>query len=187
MRSSVQASLILAILLASCTDNATRGPYSLSEALDAGLPLPLYYPDPQADAQYSRLGATYYYFDLGDELRLDAYFTVEGSNDQLIRVARMSICTVCTLIGPPSEATGKQVLIQWAADSKGYTCGVLSDATSKEFVSGDAYQSCVFWIDKQGYGYKLYTIWSEDESVAFVNSLRQLSKNDDENSATPPQ
>jgi hypothetical protein len=171
MKPRLQTFWWVIMLLVACTNNVKQGPYSLDEAVDAELPLPLYYPDPQADAQYAHLGVTYYYFDWGDDLRLDAYFTVMGQDEQVVRVARMAICITCGLIGPPNEATGRQVLIDWADEGKGYTCRILSDATRNEFISGDAYKTCLVWGDEQGYRYKLYTVWSEDETVSFINSL----------------
>lgn len=169
------------ILLVACTNSVIKqGPYSLDEAMDAEVPLPLYYPDPQEGILYSQLGVTYYYFDWGDDLSLDVYFTIEGYNDQAVRVARMSLCTTCNLIGPLQEATGRQVRIDWATEGRGYTCGILSDATRNEFIPGDAYETCLFWGDEQGYGYKLYSTWPEDETVNLINSLLVItSKNTD--------
>lgn len=171
--------LATTLLIGACDGSKSRGPYVLQEVIDARLPLPLYYLDPDGKGAYSQLNETIYYFDLGDDLKLDIYFTILNSAESATRVSRITICAVCGLIGPTDEVIGKDVPISWAAEGIGSTCKVLSYATRNEFISGEAYQSCFFWMDEQGYKYKVYTIWPDDEAVKFINSLQKSAANTD--------
>src|SRR5262245_24538997 len=121
--------LLISILMSACAGGQTKGPYSFEEATKAQLPLPLLYIDLKKESLYAQLNKTFYYFDLGDELRLEIYFTGLSPMASTTRVSRVTICTTCTPIGPTDEATGKQVSISWAAEAVGYTCKILPEAT----------------------------------------------------------
>jgi hypothetical protein len=163
---------MLAIFMTGCTNNSVSGPYSLQEALDAQLPLPVY-ESSESVIGYSLLKTVYYYFDLGSELRLDTYF-VTSDGDKVIRVARMSLYTANGQLIATDEAGNKTISIDWAQGNKGGNCKVLPSVMVNEYVSGEDYQSCLFWFDQELRQYKLYTVWTEDEAVTFANSLSRV-------------
>ena len=167
--------LLVGLVLGACIGNSMKGPLSLDQAkVDVNVRLPLHNPGSIAD--YSQITPKYYYFDGDSELRLDTYFTTNAEAGNSIRLARMSTFNVNGQLVIPEEVTGKEVQIVWAQGDSGGKCKILSNDLSHEPLAGDPYQSCLYWFGKDGYRYKLYSVWSEDEAVNFVNALVEAKR-----------
>lgn len=167
--------LMLGLIASACTGNAVKGPLSLNEAKnDNNIRLTLHYPDPSTE--YSSFVGTYYYFDGNSELQLDAYFTSKDPQGELIRVAKLSTFNVNGQLVIPEEIVSGQVDIEWAQGSRADKCKVLSYGIRDEPITGNPYQSCLYWFGMDGFRYKLYTIWPESETTRFANSLIEIKR-----------
>lgn len=156
-----------------------EGPLSINEILDIDVRLPIYHLNSNASTSYKDLDITYYYFsDSSPELRLDTYFTIENSEGKKVRLARMSTFNLSGQLVDIDETKGEPpTSIIWSQEGGG-ACKVLPRAYRNDRITGDAFQSCLYWLDKDLNQYKLYTVWSEEEAVNFVNSLIQVKKPD---------
>jgi hypothetical protein len=154
--------------------------------LQTYLALPLYAARPESNSANAPLQTTYYLYDWGDGNRLDTYFSETSQSDQ--RVARLSIFSVSGQLVRTDETSGTEVPIAWSSTKLGGTCKLLVSEIGQEPLAGTAYRSCLFWIDPDGYGYKLYTIWPEADAVVFANSLTrvQRDKNPRQKGPVPP-
>jgi len=174
IRVSLLQTLLVILVLSSGCRKAVRGPLSVNEVLKADVHLPIHYLD--SDTTYQGLDAIYYYFGGPPELRLDTYFTVEDSEGRTVRVARMSTFNLSgQLVNIDETKRNPTMPITWAKDGGG-GCKVSSDAYRNDRITGDSFQSCLYWLDEDLYQYKLYAVWPEEEAVDFVNSLSVLEK-----------
>jgi hypothetical protein len=169
--------LIALFLLCSCGGRLRE--LSVDDVLDANILTPVHRPDPSSD--HGDLRLVYYYLGDYSEVLLVTYFLEEDSENQEVRVARMFTCRNCD--GPyPDEIQGKAASsVTWARGGTG-VCRVANidhehlAAYERDYVDGEPFQSCLFWVDENGIIYRLYTVWQEDESVDFANSLLVLEE-----------
>jgi hypothetical protein len=147
---------------------------SLDEALAAELPLPIYSLD------HTRLGfeapimAHYFYFDLGDEYRLETYFYVGDADNESGPVAVLVNTTLPDLMD--NELIEQTAAIQWAEEGSGHTCEVWAWFERAEVVGPAAYQSCLYW-KANGRHYKFYAVWPEVDAIRAVNALEAVPAN----------
>lgn len=167
---------ILLAVLVICS--GCREALSADEVLDAGVRIPIHCLNPNADTSYKELDATYYYFD-DSEVRLVTYFTTENSKGQMVRIARMSTCLNCGQLVNVDETRGlPPAPITWAKGTGG-TCRAHPPAYRDDWITGDPFRSCLYWMDENGIQYKLYTVWSEEEAVNFANALIVFEKDNE--------
>ncbi len=176
IRVGLQILLAIFILLTiiSC-GVVVKGPLSIDEILGTDVRLPIYYLDSNSSTSYKDLDITYYYFSDPPELRLDTYFTTENSEGEKVRLARMSTFNLSgQLVDVDETKGGPSITISWAQGDEGDLCQVLPRAYRNDRITGDVFQSCLYWLDKDLNQYKLYTIWPEAEAAEFINSLVQV-------------
>jgi len=136
--------------------------------------LPLYTSNSEAGGSYANLKTTYYLFRWDTDYRLDIYFSATDDGETDNRVARLLIYSAGGQLVNLGETVGELIPIVWSSNEQGSTCNVVASETEKDQVSGQAYRSCLFWIDKDGYGYKLYTVWSVADATVFANGLLRV-------------
>ena len=150
----------------------TRGQdMSLDEALAADLPLPVYTLDPARQDIQAPLTARYFYYNLGDEHRLETYFYAGAAEGDSGPVAALVNTTLPDL--EDKELIAPTTAIQWAAAGSGHTCEVWGWFERAE-VGPTTYQSCLYWQANGSY-YKFYAAWPEDETIQAVNALQAAS------------
>lgn len=161
-------SAILA-LFAGCASGSPEG-LSFEEIQRVDLRVPVHHPDSATVSTYGELSATYFYSE-PSEVMLVTYFTTENSEHQIIQVARLTTCLHCGQLVDTNATRGDSVTpVVWASGTTG-SCRPEFDTIAYERFVGEPFQSCLYWMDEQGFAYKLYTIWSEEMAVAFANSL----------------
>ncbi|MCP4537122.1 MAG: hypothetical protein GY832_08235 [Chloroflexi bacterium] len=171
----LQTFLAILVLSSGCR-KAVRGPLSIDEVLKANVCLPIHHLEINPNTSCQELDTTYYYFGNPPELRLDTYFTIETSEGETVRVARMSTFNLNGQVVNIDETKGNPTtLITWAKDGGG-VCKIFSDAYRNDRITGDSFQSCLYWLDQDLNQYKFYSVWPEKEAVDFVNSLSVLEK-----------
>ena len=147
-----------------------HSPFSVEEASKIeGLP-PLYRPAPHSNTPYANLDLIHYYYANLAELILEVYFVDTGPNSEPNRVAKIVVFRHVT---PRINYLDKQqIRVTWQDRDFVELCGIDSNEEDydRDGLAGEHYQSCVYWrLD--GDFYVLYTIWPEDETVDFINSL----------------
>jgi hypothetical protein len=122
------------------------------------------------------LNVIYYYYDLEDELRLDAYFVTGNSPNGVMRIARLSEYTLASQLVSPEEIvqSAAPLHLLWAKDEVAYSCKVLPVGIGNDLFNGDSYASCLYWFGQDGNRYKLYSVWSGDKAAGFANSLIEI-------------
>jgi len=159
--------LVILVLLAGCRE----GPQvlSLDEILNSDVGVPVYYLDPGSD--YTDLEVVYYYPDDMSEMLVATYFLAANSGSQTVRVAVMFTCRYCGGLIDASETRGQApASVTWARGDTG-ACRAEPPTYRENLYAGDPFQSCLYWFDQDGNVYKLYSVWSEEESVDFANLL----------------
>ena len=71
--------------------------------------------------------------------------------------------------------TRQIVLIDWAKNKRGYRCKI--DRVWPEHLSGDAYQSCIYWSDGRPFHHYFFSVWGEEETIDFINNNLKLLNN----------
>jgi hypothetical protein len=101
----------------------------------------------------------------------DTYFIVNGT-DEMVILARLRICAGCSLIGSPREVEGGiTVFLPAPFVLEAYTCNVVRQALQPETEEEPEYRTCMYWMDQNNYGYKLYTVWDLETTVRFLGQL----------------
>lgn len=169
----VGGALLLALILIA---PLRWGPYSLEQVLTTKNLPPLYQPAPYTN--YQDLGVAYYYKRSLAEVTLDAYFTTENQEGEIVRVALLSIYRYITVGG--LAMTHKKVPIKLAYEGFGRVCEVSLSENRDDTFPGNPYQSCLYWYAEGDNGatdiYIFHTIWSEEETVDFANFLIPAEK-----------
>jgi hypothetical protein len=163
--------LLVTILVVQCSSYPERVPLTLEQAIKAEVQLPLYVLKPERDARLEVENVVYYYFDFTSEIILDAYFTVQKTPGGDTRVAKLSVFNATGSLVISEETKPGEFSLDWAAQRRGYICKALPHSSRNDLISGDGYQSCLYWLGKERYQYKLYTVWPEDEAIQFVSLL----------------
>ena len=163
------------LFIIGCTDTEHK-PLSVYEIMEVNIPiLPIYHLP--ADI-YPNLEEVYYFYGEpgSSELRLDTYFLAKNSMSQKVRVARLSTFYLSGQFISVDETKGDLPEdIIWAKDG-GSSCKVLPSQAYyfDYFVDQRTFQSCLYWLDKDLFQYKFYSVWPEKDAVEFVNSLSIL-------------
>lgn len=145
----------------------------LMEDAQTVVPQPLYRVD--EESEYMTITTMYQVFE-GSEGNVDTYF-LEASDGDTIRVARLRTCSACTLVGLPGETDDPVSLnIGEPINQTAHTCSVDSNIVETEPYQGPQYITCLYWIDAEGYGNKIYSIWENQETISFLQSLIRLNK-----------
>ena len=159
--------LVISVLLTGCWGK--KKALSLDEILNSDVEVPIYYLDPSSG--YKDLKVVYYYSE-DSEVQLSTYFLTENLNSQTVRVAVLFTCRACGGLVDGSELHGDApVPVAWAQGLTG-ACKVLN--YNFNLYLGDMFKSCLYWYDQNAFSYKFYSVWSEEESVDFVNSLTRV-------------
>lgn len=167
--------LVILVFSSGCTKKM-RGPLTIEEISNVDVRLPVYYLDSDSIIGHEEIGVTYYYYNYQPEFHLVTYFSTENSEGEKSRVARMSTYNLNGQLVSTDETKGlPSKPIVWSKTGGG-ACKVLPRAYDNERITGDPYQSCLFWMDKNLNQYKLYTVWNEEEAVNFANSLVMLDE-----------
>lgn len=152
----------------------TYGPLTIKEALEV-VRLPIH--SIQTESEYNRLKEVYYFFDDQPELRLATYFTIRNQEGKVVRLAEMVTHNSWGGGPGPNLRTDRRVRVRWAIEETGYVCKVLDNAYLGDKISGEPYQTCIYWFEKDNqYQYILHTIWSEAETETFINTLIRVEK-----------
>lgn len=148
-----------------------QGPLSLDEALEVEQLPPLYYP--AINSNYGELDVTYYYRIEHVKITLDAYFLLKNTEGELVRVATLT--TYRGIPGVSIKTTSKKVSIDLAYEGFGWVCEVPLSENRDDTFPETPYQSCLSWYtegeNRIADDYILFTIWSEEETRDFANSL----------------
>jgi hypothetical protein len=167
--------LLACIALIACVGNIPERQLSLEQAKsDLQIHLPVRYPDPATS--YAAVSTNYYYYDRDSELQLDTYFVSVDQDGNSTRVAKMSTYNVAGQLVTPEEIMNGEVQIKWAQGETARKCKVILLDHKQEPIPGGAYQTCLYWFGQDGYRYKMYSTWSEDETANFVNTLIEIAK-----------
>jgi hypothetical protein len=152
---------------------AKRNPLSLHELQNTEIRVPIHYLN--ADSEYAYLNAIYYYSGDSSEEILTTYFTTENAEGQTALLARMMTCRYCGQLAQPGEGEGKvEPSISWAKGEDVGVCDAYSDDLINPPITGEPFESCLYWLDEDLNDYKLYSMWSEDEAASFAESLSEL-------------
>ena len=166
----VQILLTVLVLLFGCKGGERQ--LSIDEVLSANALVPIHYPVPASD--YGEMETVYYYSDDSSEVFLVTYFLAEDSEGRVVRVARMSTCRYCGQLVDIDETRGEAPFsIAWAEGGTG-ACRAHPPSHKDDLFGGEPFQSCLYWLDEDGYQYKLYTVWSEEEAIDFANTLVEV-------------
>jgi hypothetical protein len=177
-RGKAEMKLLQALMLVVVLSSGCGGASALSrdELLSTDVRVPVHHISPNSSSDYKKLDTTYYYSDDSSEALLITYFIAKNSEGQAVRVARMSTCRHCGQLVNIDETRGQAPApIIWASGDTGACRAYPPTYRSDPFV-GDAFQSCLYWLDEDLNQYKLYTVWSEEEAVDFANSLIVLEQ-----------
>jgi hypothetical protein len=177
-RAAVKAKVTWSVLLLFYLLSACAGPaqgMSVDEILTTEVRVPVHHLDLGENSWYGQLKASYQYSD-PSEVYLVTRFSAEDLEGRRAQVAELVTCWLCTppIRTDPDQPTSRRdasVAVSWALD--GYT-GVC------DWVA-DPFQSCVYWFGTSGERlivYKLETVWPEEETVEFANSLSVLKTAD---------
>jgi len=164
--------IVMLILFTGCWEKPRA--LSIDEALDSDISVPIRCVDP--DSSHKDLEVVYYYSGNSSEALLTTYFLTENSNKQMVRVAVMLTCRYCGQLIDANETRGEAPLpVSWAQGDTG-ACRAQPPTHQDDLYAGNPFQSCLYWFDRDGNVYKLYSVWPEEESVDFANSLVVVEK-----------
>jgi hypothetical protein len=146
--------------------NNPVGPFTTKQALDANWGLPIYTVDPSADNSL-HFKLVHFLIDRDDLFVIETYF-LNNSHRPATNDATMYMNTL--LKGGPPDLLG-YVTINWAIDKHGYTCKLASTINNRKPIPPSTYKTCLHWMDNEHKNYVFYSVWAENETVQFVNSL----------------
>lgn len=152
--------------------NIDHGPFSYEQALGIESYSGLYRPDPKAGGRYNKFDLTFYHYTVDSaDLEIDTYFTVENSQGEVVRVAKLAhYDNRHDKRTPDFDLEEQEVAIQWADQGTGHVCKLSPDAITYDQIVGEPYQSCLYW-SSEGLDFLLLTVWTKQETIDFVNVL----------------
>jgi hypothetical protein len=154
---------LIGVLLLLSNSGNLEGPFTLEQMLNAGLRVPLYSVDPSSTGYRT----VYFTRDLSDFVQVTTY--VVDDTQPSIAVALITTYTVFSGF----EAGQEIVPVNWAAGEEAHVCEPTSGSSTLEVssISLPNFRSCIYWIDSNGYFVRFQSVWPQDESVEFINSL----------------
>jgi hypothetical protein len=121
--------------------------------------------------------SSFYRLSESSEGIIDTYFTIESLDGTMIRLAKLRYCAACALIGSSTELeNSSSVYVTGSINQEVNVCRITEEAYRAEVFSGDQYNTCLYWIDDEGHGYKLYSTWELKETVEFLENLEPLNQ-----------
>jgi hypothetical protein len=144
-----------------------KGPMTTQEYLDGGFGLPLLTVDETSNA-YGIDRAVHYYFDNGSELETHTYFLRNSADTPEIA----AVIYQHNLSSAGIEPNARQLSLERAQGGDGYTCsaGGVRSTRQGDF---DA-ETCIQWFYDRGVSVYVYSVFSEAETIEFINALEQL-------------
>lgn len=168
--------LILLATVISCKAIITPkkyGPLELGEIYTV-IPdnIPVYYYINEGSSSISQdFNTIYYYWDFGDALYLHTYLIDKGSQSSNVPLARITTSSFSDGSTIPISGT---VVIEWAQEKTGYRCRV--DVVEDEIYPSVSYQTCLLWLDQEKWYHKIYSTWSETDTLYIINHLIKFNR-----------